>query len=184
MTRKTEGFTYIGLLILVAVIGIALAGTAEVISTEARRDREQELLFIGTQYAAAIASYRASSPGAEAYPTTLEALLEDKRNPAMVRHLRRLYRDPMTRSADWGLLRGPNNGIIGVYSLSPEAPLKAAGFPKRYEDFATAKTYQDWQFKGAPEGAATLVPGPQNEGYPPSAPNNPAPAKPPPSPAN
>lgn len=178
MNRPQQGFTYIGLLILVAVIGIALAGTGEVISTEMRREREQELLFVGTQYAQAIASYRAFSPGGEAYPTTLEALLEDNRNPATIRHLRKLYRDPMTQSATWGLVRGPNNGIVAVFSLSTDAPIKQAGFPKRYEEFSTAKSYQEWQFKGSPEAVPTS-PGQPQDGETPAVPPPAAPPRPP-----
>ena len=136
-----SGFTYIGLLILVAIMSIALTGTAQLVSTEQRREREQELLFVGTQYAKAIASYRAASSGAESYPTKLEDLLEDKRFPVTRRHLRRLYPDPITRNANWGLIAGPNNGIAGVYSLSIDTPLKQAGFPKEFQDFNNAATY-------------------------------------------
>lgn len=151
---RQRGFTYIGLLILVAVISIALTGTAQVISTEQKREREQELLFIGTQYARAIASYRAASSGAEAYPTKLEDLLEDKRFPVTRRHLRRLYRDPMTRSATWGLIAAPNNGIAGIYSLSTDAPLKQAGFPKEFQDFNNAAAYTQWKFVAGTQGVA------------------------------
>ena len=152
-----RGFSYIGLLILVALIAIALAGTAEVVSTAQKREREQELLFVGTQYARAIASYRSASPGAEAYPTSLDELLEDKRLPVMRRHLRKLYPDPVGNGTPWGLILGPNNGIVGVYSRSPDQPIKRRGFPKEYEQFADAETYAQWQFIG---GVATAAKAP------------------------
>ena len=47
----------------------------------------------------------------------------------MLRHLRRLYRDPLTGSADWGVVKGPDGGVIGVYSQAPGKPLKQDGFP-------------------------------------------------------
>lgn len=154
--RSQQGFTYIGLLILVALIAIALAGTAEVVSTAQKREREQELLFVGAQYARAIAAYHASSPGLAAYPTRLEDLLEDKRFPDTRRHLRRLYRDPLTESANWGLLRGPNNGIVGIYSLAEGKPIKQEGFSKEYPEFAQAESYAQWKFMGPqPQDAAS-----------------------------
>jgi len=151
MKRGNRGFTYIGLLILVALIAIALAGTAEVVSTAQKREREQEILFVGTQYARAIAAYHASSPGLAAYPPSLEDLLEDKRFPDTRRHLRKLYRDPLTESANWGLVRGPNNSVAGVYSLAEGTPLKQEGFPKEYPEFAQAESYAQWKFTGAPQ---------------------------------
>src|SRR5690606_4138073 len=112
----------------------------------AQRDREQELLFIGTAYVNALERYRRVSPGAPQYPVKLEALLADPRFPQVQRHLRRLYADPITRSNDWGLLRGPNNGIVGLYSKSDQKPLKKAGFPRRFDHFTGATRYSDWRF--------------------------------------
>ncbi len=43
-------------------------------------------------------------------------------------------------------MRAPDGGIMGVYSLSKETPLKRAGFPDIYEAFALAATYREWQF--------------------------------------
>src|SRR5690606_5191204 len=108
--RASRGFTYIGLLILVALIGVALTAAAELASTALQRDREQELLFIGAAYVAAIESYSRHSPGGNEFPQQLEDLIKDPRLPSLRRHIRRLYRDPMSGSMDWGLVRGPNDG--------------------------------------------------------------------------
>lgn len=142
---RQRGFSYIGLLILVALLGVALTAAAELTSTALQRDREQELLFVGQAYANAIDSYRRSSPGARVFPETLEELVKDPRLPVVKRHIRRLYRDPMTGSMDWGLVRGPGNGIVGVHSKSEHAPIKQAGFPHQF-NFAGAKQYTEWQF--------------------------------------
>ena len=84
----------------------------------------------------------------------LEDLLADKRYPSVRRYLRRVYPDPMTGSAEWGLVRGPNGGITGVQSRSTAQPLKKANFPKEYEAFAGAATYRDWVFAFAPPAGA------------------------------
>jgi type II secretory pathway pseudopilin PulG len=165
------GFTYVWLLLAVAFMAAGLAAVAEVATTAMRRDKEAELLFVGDEFARAIALYRASSPGTPQYPQRLEDLLADKRVPNTRRHLRRVYADPMTGSADWGLVRGPGGGIVGVYSRATTRPLKTANFPKGYEPFANAASYAEWRFVAGvdgriaaatagitPPGGATLAP--------------------------
>jgi type II secretory pathway pseudopilin PulG len=152
-----RGFTYIWLLLAIGLVAAGLAATAEVASTAARRDKEAELLFAGDQFARAIARYRAAAPGSQVYPQRFEDLLADNRFPNVRRHLRRVYRDPMTGSTDWGVVRGPNGGIVGVYSTSTALPLKTANFPKEYAAFAGAPSYRDWVF--APGGPAGGAPG-------------------------
>lgn len=145
MTRQ-RGFTYVWLLVAVAVMAAGLAAIGEVAATAAKREREAELLFVGDEFARAIAEYHASSPGAPQYPQKLEELLADNRYPNARRYLRRVYRDPMTGRADWGLVRGPGGGIVAVHSQSIERPLKTANFPPRYESFAGASVYSAWRF--------------------------------------
>jgi len=148
------GFTYVWLLVAVAVMAAGLAAIGEVASTAAKREKEAELLFVGDQFARAIAEYSASSPGAPQYPQKLEELLADKRYPNLRRYLRRVYPDPMTGRADWGLVRGPGGGIVGVHSQSMERPLKTANFPRGYESFAGATVYSAWRFAPAAAGSS------------------------------
>ena len=58
----------------------------------------------------------------------LEELLQDPRYPDIRRYLRKIYLDPMTGSAEWGLVTGPGGEIYGVHSLSGDEPLKKANF--------------------------------------------------------
>ena len=151
-----KGFTYVWVLFVVALTSIALAGAVQVWRTEVRREKEKELMFAGEQFRQAIGSYYENSPGLpKRYPDSLEKLLLDKRFPTVKRHLRKIFFDPMTNSSEWGLARQPNAGIIGVYSLSKEIPLKRANFPERYADFAEAKDYRDWKFIYLPGDAAS-----------------------------
>ncbi|MDD0974759.1 type II secretion system protein [Pseudomonas fontis] len=144
--RAEAGFTYLGVLLLIALMGIALAATGELWSTVAQRERERELLWVGTQYAQALRSYYRTSPGLAQYPQTLDDLLKDPRFPGTKRHLRQLYQDPITRSDDWGLLRSVDGRITGVYSRSQQLPLKQSGFAAQWADFAGLTHYADWQF--------------------------------------
>jgi type II secretory pathway pseudopilin PulG len=156
-----EGFTYLTLLIVVAITCGALAALGGVWSQAAQRDKERELLFIGDQFRQAIAYYYYRTPGAvRQYPKTLEALLEDKRYPMPQRYLRRIYADPVTGKSDWGVIEAPGGGVMGVYSRSEETPIKSAGFPARYRAFAGAEHYSDWKFvfnPDSPEGLGRAV---------------------------
>lgn len=160
--KAEAGFTYLGLLILLVIMGILLAATGEVWSTVQKRANEEELLFIGHQFRQAIQQYYERSPGgAKKYPRSLDDLLLDNRYQATQRFLRKIYVDPMTGKAEWGVVKAPNEGIAGVYSLSEEAPLKDAGFDQQDQAFEQAKTYSDWQFtyQVVAQGASGTLPG-------------------------
>jgi type II secretory pathway pseudopilin PulG len=62
--RAQRGFTYVGLLLAVALAGVALAAAGMLWSTTAKRDKEAELLFVGDQFRRAIARLR-GTPGAK-----------------------------------------------------------------------------------------------------------------------
>jgi len=144
--RICAGFTYIGVLLLVALMGISLTVVGQVWQTRQQREKERELLFVGDQIRRAIALYYAGTPGgAERFPRSLEDLLKDPRYPGVRRYLRKIYRDPMTRRAEWGLVKA-GELIIGVHSLSDEAPLKKAGFRFADRGFEDQPRYSDWVF--------------------------------------
>lgn len=148
--RRQGGFTLLGLLFLVAGLGVAMAALGTVWHSAAQREKERDLLFVGDQYRRAIESFW-SVPLPVGTPRRLPKhfaeLLLDPRFPNTVRHLRRLYRDPMTGGAEWGLLKGPDGGIAGVVSLSDGEPFKRANFPSAYARFEDAQSYRDWVFQ-------------------------------------
>jgi len=155
-----RGFTYLGLLIIITVMGAGLAAFGQLYSHAAQREKEQELLFIGGQFRDAIASYYNKSPGAKIYPKKLEDLLEDRRFPMPQHHLRRVYSDPMTGKAEWGMVEAPGGGFMGVHSLSEETPIKSGNFRLREQLFEGAEHYTKWMFTYSPPGlAAGVVPG-------------------------
>jgi hypothetical protein len=57
----------------------------------------------------------------------------------------------MTGKADWKLLI-EGGRIYGVYSSSTAETIKRARFPRRYAEFANARTYAEWQFFYVPPG--------------------------------
>jgi type II secretory pathway pseudopilin PulG len=142
--RLQRGFTYIGLLVAVMLMGLMLTVVSRVWSTTTQRERETELLFIGHAYRMAIASYFANG---HRFPATLQDLLQDERWPVPKHHLRRLYPDPITGQADWNLVLTPNgDGIMGVVSNSNRAPIKRDGFEPIDQAFKDADCYCSWLF--------------------------------------
>ena len=156
------GFTYLGLLFLVAILGAVLAATAHIWHTQAQREKEAELLFVGDQFRLAIGTYYERTPGSiKQYPKAFEDLLQDPRFPNVQRYLRRVYTDPMTGKPNWGMLRTGDGGIIGIYSVSQDAPIKIADFPAPYGALAESTSYSNWIFAYMP-GDATGAAGPQS----------------------
>jgi len=150
MSARQSGFTYLFVLMLIALIGMGLAAAGTLWRTDAQRAREVELLFIGNQYRQAIQSYYELDKNAPRLPQSIDELLEDKRQPDIVRHLRRAWRDPFTGDA-FELVPAPNGaGFSGVASRSTLAPLKKAGFDPRDEAFAEAASYAEWHFVFTP----------------------------------
>src|SRR3972149_1793302 len=93
--RKEDGFTYLAALFMVAVIGIALSVTSEVWSGVVKREREEELIFRGTQMRDAIKSYYDSSPGKSVIPPVpTQPPIGPRLSPAKG-PIRRIYDDPM-----------------------------------------------------------------------------------------
>ena len=80
-SAASAGFTYVWLLLAVAFMAAGLAAVAEVATTAMRRDKEADLLFVGDQFARAIALYRASSPGAQQYPPAQNSLTVSDTTP-------------------------------------------------------------------------------------------------------
>jgi len=150
------GFTYIGLLVTVVIIGIMLTLVSRVWSVTEQRERETQLLFAGDQIRTAIASYFASG---HQFPLSLQDLLDDKRSPIAKRHLRRLYFDPMTGTTDWMLVPAAEGGIMGVASKSKLTPIKRTGFTQDDASFEANECYCTWQFIYQPR-YYRRVPGP------------------------
>ncbi|HEY0666463.1 MAG TPA: type II secretion system protein [Gallionella sp.] len=150
------GFTYIGLLAVIAIITVAMAATGEVWHTSQRREQERQLLFVGDQFRQAIGRYYEHTPGQQRrYPQSLTDLLKDPRYPSTQRYLRRIYTDPVGGGDNWGVVRGPDGEIYGVYSLSEAEPLKKGNFRMADRNFEGKTKYADWVFMHIPGQRST-----------------------------
>ena len=145
--RTSAGFAYLWVLLLVAFMGVGLTVGVEIYTTAVRRDKERELLAIGRQFRGAIGGYYETQlvGGRREYPAELSALLRDNRSPDVKRHLRKVFVDPMTGNAEWGLLR-VGGRIAGVHSLSDQTPIKQDNFEAEDAAFRGTAKYSDWVF--------------------------------------
>ena len=141
------GFTFIGVLLIIMLVGFTLAEAGNVWSQARKRDREQELLKVGDKFRSAIRDYYNATPGpVKHYPKTLNDLIRDDRFPKPQRYIRKIYIDPVTQREGWGRYDAFDGGIMGVFSFSNEKPYKKKNFPEIYKEFEKKTSYADWVF--------------------------------------
>lgn len=152
---RADGFSYLGLLFVLAILAVGWAAMGVAWRTDAIRAREEELIYVGQQFRLAICRYyERDGVGEKRFPATLEALLADDRSARTERHLRRLYLDPITGKFDWDLAKTPDGRIQGVFSSSQTEPLKVSNFDYPNRAFEGAKQYTAWIFAYRPEPMA------------------------------
>lgn len=144
----TKGFTYISLLILIAMIAIATTATVSVADLVRRRAAEEDLLYVGKQYIKAIMEYELYTPAnhPSRAPSRLEDLLKDPRQAGVKRYLRQLYPDPITGKLDWQLIPAPGGGIMGIKSASCAPTIKRSFSSGDWMYLDGKRRYCDWIF--------------------------------------
>ncbi len=114
--NNERGYILLTLLLFVTVLIITMAIAVPEITFQVKRDREEELIHRGAQYARAVQKYVRKFGR---YPTRLE----DLENTNNIRFLRRRYKDPIT-GKDFKLLHVgevqlmPGSGIAGATPVS------------------------------------------------------------------
>lgn len=95
---RERGYNLVILMVLIAVLTIGLAAVGPYWSKIIQREKEEELIFRGMQYAEAIRVFqqRFGRP-----PNRLEELLEVE-----PRSIRQLWKDPMTKNGRWAIVFG------------------------------------------------------------------------------
>jgi type II secretory pathway pseudopilin PulG len=94
--HESDAYTLVTLLVLVTVLNVLVAAALPLWSQQIQREKEEELIFRGLQYAEAIRLFQTQFGR---YPLQLEELLELE-----PRHIRQLWKDPMTEDGRWGLI--------------------------------------------------------------------------------
>lgn len=145
--RGQLGFTYTWVLFLVFMLGVFSMLYLDFYKLKKQQEDEQLLIYQGHEFRRAIESYHklSNTPGIEGYPTSLEQLIKDDRYPNTVRHLRKLYIDPMTGKSDWILVR-VGDKIVGVHSASTNNVLKKTNFTPEDAVLENKNYYNEWVF--------------------------------------
>jgi len=114
------------LMMAVFLIAIGLLVAVPVLQTEVQREKEEELIFRGKQYAEAVRIYAQKNPGR--FPASLKELLDKK-------CVRRLYRDPFGPEGQWNIILATGKAPTGRDSaqeilVAPERALPAIKNPQ------------------------------------------------------
>ena len=141
--QRQHGSVFMGMLVTVAVVAVMLMETGTLWSSVLQRERELELLARGNEIRRAIGLYYKAG---NAFPQSLEDLVLDRRQPTVKRYLRRVYADPLTGTTEWGVVPGPGDTIMGVFSQAKGTPFKQGNFAVINQSFTGQGSYQGWVF--------------------------------------
>jgi type II secretory pathway pseudopilin PulG len=114
------GYALLIVMMLATVLLISLSAALPNIYTAGMREREEELIFRGNQYARAIVLFRRQF---RRYPTSVKELLQT----SGIRFLRREYTDPMSRKGKWRFIHADASGMILDSLTLRRSPATQAG---------------------------------------------------------
>jgi type II secretory pathway pseudopilin PulG len=147
--NRHRGFAYMALLVVIFSSLLVLTKAMPDIYQTAKREREAQLFFVGQQYQRAIEHfYENRFVAIKRYPRSFDELLVDNRSPKAQHFLRKLYRDPITQTNNWGLILNEQDQIMGIYSQSNGKVLKKHIKEQRVtiSNVAGAEQYSDLKF--------------------------------------
>lgn len=108
--QRDGGYLLLAIMLMMALMIIVATTAAPRVVQQIKRDREEEMIHRGTEYARAIKRFYKKNGR---YPASLDEL--DK---GEIRYLRRRYEDPLTKEGKWKLLKYADiqmllNGVAG-----------------------------------------------------------------------
>jgi type II secretory pathway pseudopilin PulG len=165
---RESGYSMAALLVTLAVMSVLMSVAMPVWRHQARREKEAELIFRGEQYARAVALYRSKPGNNNAFPPSIDVLVQGK-------YLRKKYKDPMTKDGEFqpnfvaaqtqpqpgqpqpGQPQPPQSGqqgggIMGVRSKSQETSIRSYRGQTRYDQWA-------FNFNTVPRPGGATAPG-------------------------
>ena len=119
---KESGYVLLALLLTMTLMLILLSVEAPRIAQQIKRDKEEEMIHRGKDYATAVKRFVHKNGGR--YPVSVEQL----ENTNHIRFLRKKYVDPMTGDSDWKMVHvgeaqinipAPNPGLSGGGGSNP-----------------------------------------------------------------
>ncbi len=145
--QRQHGSVFMGMLVTVAVVAVMLMEVGTLTASVLQRERELELLARGNEIRRAIGLYYSAG---HTFPKSLNDLVLDRRQPTVKSYLRRVYADPLSGSTEWGVVAGPGETIMGVFSKAKGTPFKQGNFSVKDQSFTGQGSYQGWVFLYGP----------------------------------
>ena len=130
--RRDRGAILLAVLFMMAMMVIVAMAVAPSLVQQMKRDREEEMIHRGTEYARAVKKFYKKFGR---YPANLDQLEETNQ----IRFLRRRYKDPMSKDGEWKLIRSTDiPGLVAVpqqpgapgVPLGPQAGLPGSTLPQ------------------------------------------------------
>ena len=120
--NQQGGYAILLVLFLMTLLILASVAVAPNFKTQARREKEKELIWRGKQYIRGVKLYYRKTGK---FPTSLDDLTKPKLGS--IRFMRQAYKDPMNnKDGEWRLIYvGPAGQLIG--SLKPQRALQLTG---------------------------------------------------------
>ena len=154
---SSEGFTFLELIVVTAILGILAMGALPMVRVSIKRQREMDYRYTLKTVRAAIDKFKdfcdsgqiaptEVTYGADCYPTSLEQLVEgvttqqDAASGKRKKFLRKIPIDPITGTTDWGKRSATDPvdakawGGSSIYDIYPKSEGKALNGTK----------YRDW----------------------------------------
>ena len=159
-----RGYAFLILMMALTILLISLTTALPDIYTANQREREEELIFRGNEYARAIMLYRRQF---NRFPSTVDDLVKKTNGYRFLRHA---YKDPMTKSGKWRFIHASAGGAVldskTLPSAQPTNPLKNSNSGK--EDRTKDQSAEDSQTADQPatpeKNEAAQSPGGETQG--------------------
>ena len=119
--RRQRGYMLLILMFFVALLTFSMMATLPRVIQQVKRDREEEMIHRGTEYARAVKKYYKKF---NKYPNSLQ----DLEDTNQIRFIRRRYKDPMSKDGAWKLMHltdvqqgisNPNFGLSQANNFNP-----------------------------------------------------------------
>jgi type II secretory pathway pseudopilin PulG len=101
-----RGYAFLVLMMIVTILLISLTAALPSIYTAGQREKEEELIFRGNEYARAILFFHRQFGR---FPSSVDEILKKTNG---YRFLRRAYRDPMSPNGKWRLIHANAAGML------------------------------------------------------------------------
>lgn len=135
--KSQQGMTYVFFLWFILIYGILLGSYIEVISTQAKRLKEQDFIYTAELYVKALENYYKDK---QTLPIDIKQLLCDGPAYPCKRYLRQLYKDPLTQQS-FVYTYDEQHQITGVKTLA-----KGKIMNNKIREIYKAKNYNNLNF--------------------------------------